>query len=92
MEKVYVYVLVSSGNWDGSFVDLDVYASVTDAKEAFRKAVQEAVEMYKAEYDESCITVDVDENHLCCEIYQTEFYDDYHHTIYVYPRDVIYTA
>ena len=84
MEKVYVYVLVSSGNWDGSFVDLDVYASVTDAKEAFRKAVQEAVEM--------CITVDVDENHLCCEIYQTEFYDDYHHTIYVYPRNVIYTA
>jgi hypothetical protein len=84
-----VFVLVSSGNWDGPFVDLDVYATEELARKAFKEQVQSAIEMYKEEYDESDLTFDVDDEHLCCEIYQTEFYDDYNHTIYIYPREVI---
>lgn len=90
MEKVYV--LVSSGNWDGSFVDLNVYASAADAKEAFRATVQEAVDIYKENYDNSDISIDIDDDKMCCEIYLTGWYDNYNHTIDVYTRDVIYTA
>ena len=92
MEKEYVYVLVSSGNWDGSFVDLNVYASKADVKEAFRVAVQEAVNNYKENYDESDLSIDIDDENMCCEIHLTGWYDEHNHTIDVYTRDVIYNA
>lgn len=78
-----VYVLVNYGNWDGSFMDVEVFDTREKATIAYLDAVAGCKETLEANYDNSELTFDSNVERLYFEAYMTEWYDDYHQIILV---------
>ena len=84
-----VYLLVSTGCWDGNFTDIDVYETEESVRRGFKSLVDETVNMYKDSYEEEELNITVYEKELYCEVILPEWGDTNRHEIYVIEREVL---
>lgn len=84
-----VYVLVSTGCWDGTFTDIDVHGTEESVRKAFKSLVDETVNMYKDSYEEDELEITVNEQRLYCTVTLPEWGDTNNHEIYVIEKEVL---